>query len=520
MANRTSHFHLAWCLVLLLPLVAEAAKNDWAEGTRQRADGATRDCYNRAGMLKWDHYMGDWRDAEDVAQGSRPYALATVTDDDTTKPVEWDVTELVSQWLAGKYPNQGMFLRAVRGAGSLQFRSREYAEKAQRPQLVLVGNGRTVSLEPEADTYLDTSTYRSLGDGESLRVSDSSNHALLRFDLTRGTFPVRQNGEGTLETCPTTRETIDKATLRLHTFVQYGNGSMDIGVFRCRQGHDLPPSDPVMGLAAQYPGDQDILGDPDVLFFADFESEDWADAWSYAGGNLQPVAADPQRGFQPFRGKALRVKMAEGTNTAMNVTFKLRRVLAEEPEEIYFRYYLRLGSDWNQTVEGGKMPGISGTYGVAGWGGRRSDGTNGWSARGAFFRSVPQGNPLAGTHPIGTYCYHADQSGPYGETWVWQNDYRGFLETGRWYAVEQYLKLNTPGEKDGVLRAWVDGRLAFEKTDIRFRHVDKLRIEQIWMNVYHGGTKPSPYDQHLFVDNVVIARKYIGPMRGGVKNDE
>ncbi|MDP6721691.1 MAG: hypothetical protein QGF59_23690, partial [Pirellulaceae bacterium] len=62
------------------------------------------------------------------------------------------------------------------------------------------------------------------------------------------------------------------------------------------------------------------------------------------------------------------------------------------------------------------------------------------------------------------------------------------------------------------IRAWVDGRQAFEKTDIRFRHLNKLKIEQIWMNVYHGGTKPSPYDQHLFIDNVVIARTYIGPM--------
>ena len=70
--------------------------------------------------------------------------------------------------------------------------------------------------------------------------------------------------------------------------------------------------------------------------------------------------------------------------------------------------------------------------------------------------------------------------------------------------------MNTPGEKDGVLRAWVDGRLAFEKTDVRFRRSDQLKIEQVWMNVYHGGK--SPYDQHLFIDNVVIAKKYIGPM--------
>ena len=74
-------------------------------------------------------------------------------------------------------------------------------------------------------------------------------------------------------------------------------------------------------------------------------------------------------------------------------------------------------------------------------------------------------------------------------------------------------KLNAAGDKDGVLLAWIDGRPAFEKTDIRFRTVDKLKIEQIWMNVYHGGTRPSPYDQHLFIDNVVIAKDYIGPAK-------
>jgi hypothetical protein len=63
-----------------------------------------------------------------------------------------------------------------------------------------------------------------------------------------------------------------------------------------------------------------------------------------------------------------------------------------------------------------------------------------------------------------------------------------------------------------VLRAWIDGRPAFAKTDIRFRTVDRLRIEQVWMNIYHGGTRPSPYDQHAYIDHVVIARKYIGPL--------
>jgi hypothetical protein len=37
----------------------------------------------------------------------------------------------------------------------------------------------------------------------------------------------------------------------------------------------------------------------------------------------------------------------------------------------------------------------------------------------------------------------------------------------------------------------------------------------VWMNVYYGGKPPSPKDQHLFIDNVVIAREYIGPMVDG-----
>jgi hypothetical protein len=105
--------------------------------------------------------------------------------------------------------------------------------------------------------------------------------------------------------------------------------------------------------------------------------------------------------------------------------------------------------------------------------------------------------------------------GKYGEVFKFQPA----LQHDRWYCVETYCKLNTPGidgrlgKKDGVLRAWIDGRLAFEKTDIRFRDVDWLRIETLWMNVYHGGTRPAPGDLHLYIDNVIIARQPIGLLK-------
>lgn len=484
---------LALALWAALAASASAAPNDWAEGAPKKDDGATRDFYNRAGQLEWKNKMGDWRDAKDKPQGDAPYASASVRAADKGKFVEWDVTALVGEWLAGTHPNQGFFLRLVEGKGAFEFVSREDKTPADRPQLVLTAD-KTVTLTPQADTYLDASTYRSLGNGDRLRLS-ANNPVLIRFDLGKAARPT-------------------KAMLRLHVASATSGAEAKVGVFRCRQGHD-DDDKPQLGLAAKYPGDKGIDKDADVFFATGFEAAQWQKEWSQVGSPkwAQTVEADKERKFVALSGKALRAHLAEGELTALNTLYKFRPMTGKEPEEAYFRYYLRLGDDWNQTIQGGKFPGFSGTYGKAGWGGRKVDGTDGWSARGAFGQIIPEGNPLAGLHPIGTYCYHADMTGNYGDVWLWTRGYRGFLQKNRWYCVEQYVKLNEPGKKDGVLRAWIDGRLAFEKTGLRYRTVDRLKIEQVWMNVYHGGTRPSPHDQHLYIDNVVIARKYVGPIK-------
>ena len=488
---------LAVCCVVVSCSSALGARSDWAEGSAGRSTGASRDYYNSAASLKWRNFMGDWRDVNDTPQGANPYATVHVKSNGKIKPIVWDATRLVRRWREGKFANQGFFLRQLNGNGAFVLHSREHAAKPQQPQLIVETETGAVTLSPSADTYLEPSTYRSMGNIDQLKISSKQN-ALLRFNLDRLPKDAR----------------IRRATLRLVTFRQYGREGT-IGLFRCAQGHDEPTSDPISGLASRYPADDGIGGDAHVIFATQFESDQWSEEWTRAGEMrvIDTVAADAERQFAPHRGKALRVRIAKGANGALNTLFKFKQETGAEPEEVYFRYYLRLASDWNQTLQGGKLPGISGTYGIAGWGGRKSNGRDGWSARGLFKLTIPDGNPLAGTTPIGTYCYHADMEGSYGANWVWQKGYRGFLENNRWYSVEQYLKLNSPAKQDGVIRAWIDGRLAFEKTDIRFRNSPKLRIEQVWMNVYHGGKQPSPKDQHVFIDNVVIATKYIGPIR-------
>ena len=251
----------------------------------------------------------------------------------------------------------------------------------------------------------------------------------------------------------------------------------------------------------------------------DFESARWLTSWSShntygAAPSFETVDRDELANFKPLLGRALRVRIPKGRNLGLDLRYEFNKKIGAEPEEVYFRYYLRLAEDWRPTVDGGKMPGFGGTYGLGGWGDRPADGLKGWAMRGSFNVLPSKENPLHDYITLGTYASHADPSGRLGEVWPWSDGLNGLVQRNRWYCIEQYIKLNTPAAKNGIMRVWVDGQLAFEKTDIRMRDIVSLKIEYVWMNVYHGGTATAPRDMHLFIDNVVIARRYVGPMTG------
>ncbi len=249
-----------------------------------------------------------------------------------------------------------------------------------------------------------------------------------------------------------------------------------------------------------------LQGRDDIIFFTDFESPTWRNDWGHKDdGRSDTVDQDPKNKFEALSGKALRVEVTQGKHYGTSFGFNFKQQIGAEPEEIYFRYYIRFSDNW--APEGsGKLPGIAGTYGRAGWGGRRANGTNGWSARGLFM-----GMQNSKT-PTGFYAYHAEM-GRWGAHWKWENQQRGYLLNNRWYCLEQYVKLNNPGTKDGIMRGWVDGQLAFEKTDVRMRDIDSLKIEKVWIDVYYGGSWTPKYDMFIYMDNMVIARKPIGPMQ-------
>ena len=461
--------------------------------------GATCAYYDVATGIKWRNRVGDWRDADGKSQGDRPFARFTVTALDTSRLIEIDVTSIVRSWIERQQPNFGLLIRGVGGSptGIVEFHSREADDARVRPVLQLFWDDHSsTNAAPSADTRLRCSTIYSLGTGKTLAAGGDSN-LLIRFALPP----------------PSAERRLTRAIVHLTTTsTQYGDANL--GVFLLDPPVTLAIAPPQPGLAALYPGDDGIERDPDVIFSERFESPEWKRRWSYVRetDTFDLVASDRALKFESLAGKALRVKVAKGNHMGLDARYRFAEEIGLEPEEIYFRYYLRLADDWRPTRDGGKLPGIAGTYNSGGWGGRKSNGKNGWSMRGEFGKVIEPQHPLAGRTPIGTYAYHAETAGSYGEIWPWSQGRPGVLESDRWYCIEQYFKVNMVGKSDGVFRAWIDGVPVFEKRDIRVRDLPALKIEEVWLDIYHGGTEVSPYDQHLYIDNVVIARKYIGPI--------
>ncbi|WP_210394986.1 polysaccharide lyase [Motiliproteus sediminis] len=460
----------------------------WNDAT----EGGTNHTYSDlARLIRWQHHMGDWFDRLDQAQGKVPYGLIKVPDKDRRQFLEADITDLARQWLSEPDSNQGILLKGTPGSpGVVDFISREGSVSLLPVLSLTTTEGKVFYAEPSADTYITSSTRKSLGTRAYIKAG-GGNHALLHFPLP--------------DIKP---EHVENAILTLNT-TERQFGSSELGIYRIAT---QPHSQVEEGIAKSYPYDLGIEKHPAVIYAEKFENAGWQKAWRNlrAPNGVPTVESDAENRFSPLSGRALKINFTPAQNTAVSAQIYLKQLLGYEPTELYFRYYLRLGDNWNSNRGGGKLPGFGGTYGRAGWGGREVDGHNGWSARGAFMDSTQLFGSLL--TPIGSYLYHLDSGSAYGDQRSWGST-ESALTNNRWYAIEQYLRLNTLGSADGELKAWIDGRLVADYQGLSFRSTDALKIESIWVDFYHGGTAKPATAQSIYIDNLVISSEYIGPTK-------
>lgn len=486
-------------ILLAGALVTTSSVVDGASPISDAPDGVSCRHFVSSGNMRWIRAGGDWEDATGGVFGSRAFSVTDIPVAGDGQLVHLDITALARSWTQGAKLVGGIFLAVADGgdSGISRFHSRESGDRDARPRLRVEWRNGTVSeFSASADSSLNCTTSKTLGGAKTLTVGRDRNAILL--------FPFNGDAAG-----------VASATLILTVQKQFRPGT-SIAVYRpIVPGSGIFPSE--SGLSAAYPRDRGITRHPAVVFAENFEDDDWASHLSSVSQGSDAILTRGKRDkfFEPVDGEALRVSVPQGQNVGLNALYRFARETGSEPEEMYFRYMLRFGDDWDPIESGGKLPGFAGTYDRGGWGGRKANGRNGWSTRGTFFRARDHGSTISRLRGIGSYVYSADMKGTYGSTWGWNLGPTGMLEKNRWYSIEQHVRLNTPGRPDGVLRAWVDGQLVFERTDIRFRDVPDLKIETLWMNVYHGGTTRAPQDMTLYIDNLVIASEYIGPLNIG-----
>ena len=299
------------------------------------------------------------------------------------------------------------------------------------------------------------------------------------------------------------------------------------------------------GLAAKYPGDVGLAGDPAVLFAEDFETGTLAEIvkrWNDVGDKDGKCLALSDDVPADSAGRhSLQMTATLGENNGGS----LYKVLPRAVDQAFARFYVKFPEDAPYIHHfvhlGGYNPSTPWAKGGAG---ERPKGdervTVGIEPHGDYGRFPPPGI-------WSFYCYWPEMKisadGRY-----WGNAIRpaqpALVPKGRWQCVEVMLKLNSaPKAADGELALWLDGQpvmhvvkgvardewtgMGFDLLDqggepfegFRWRTSTDLKINFLWLLHYvtenaarqNRVANPNPTSRVWF-DDIVVATEYLGPL--------
>jgi hypothetical protein len=268
----------------------------------------------------------------------------------------------------------------------------------------------------------------------------------------------------------------------------------------------------VQGFARQWPGDIGISGSADVMFADNFESGELGRSWDEVSDKSGKVLRFGCPEVESLLGKrCLRVEAHLGEDTGGGLTKWF-----ESAESLFIRFYARFDTNCdyvhhfvtlraNKSLRGGdKWSGFGGA-GIKPLGDERfSTAIEPW---GNWGRWSPPGR-------WNFYSYwHEMQASPDGK--YWGNSFEvptaPEIARGRWMCVEFMLKHNTPGLRDGEQAFWIDGVLQGHWKGINWRKTENLKANAFTLESYITDRWTKNPVNVVYFDNVVIARRYIGP---------
>ena len=291
-------------------------------------------------------------------------------------------------------------------------------------------------------------------------------------------------------------------------------------------------------VAARYPGDAGITGDPAVVFVDDFES--WAadgtmapaeKKWAVRKNEVSVTHVIPGKvsaGGEDGPGKGILEiscwTLGTGSQTG-GLSLKLGNYsdanegLGPGYDDLYIRYYIKFDEKYKAVQNhGANLGGRDVTRPGSNWVGMAN--VPDPSTKGYFYSGLqPRGQLGTQQLRMGFYSYHLDKNDNWGVGYPALKEIP--IGVGRWYCLERHMKLNCinaetqKGNFDGMEELWVDGELSIRKEGLRFRHVPEIHISFFSLeNYYHGLPEEFGKDNpiRVYYDNLVIATKPIGPM--------
>lgn len=226
----------------------------------------------------------------------------------------------------------------------------------------------------------------------------------------------------------------------------------------------------------------------DAEFRKDWNCPDWQ-----MGRNLINVVD----GRGAYRGKGLQIHYPRGIAGCHSPKHCVnwKPDLGKKFKKLYYGYRFKFPPGF-RFVKGGKLPGVGG--GNSNTNGNIPNGADGWSVRMMWDKDGK----------LVQYVYHPDQPSKYGDAMVFDMDRP--LELGKWHTVQTMVLLNKPGQKNGAIKTWLNGKLVLNKQGMRFRNVDRLEIDRLLFASFFGGSGPywAPRkDEYAFIDDVRISQQ-------------
>jgi hypothetical protein len=240
-------------------------------------------------------------------------------------------------------------------------------------------------------------------------------------------------------------------------------------------------------------------GATDPIIFQDgFESGD------LSGWTQNPSAGRYSLAIDPTRVHAGRQSL-QVLFTPTNGYGLITRWFMPGYDEIYVRFYVMFQEGFQNRRSDG-----AGMHFLTICGNNSSDSQSCWgkpaivpNGTDYFYAGLdPEEVSLPTLEPFSFYTYWPDMSCCYGNV-LFQSSPKAALVGGQWQEVVFHIKLNTPGQSDGLQEVWFNGVKKLSQQNMRWRTTTNLTLNEIRFDNYMPG---GPQTQYLWIDDVTVWR--------------